>query len=64
MDLFWISLAVFLVSAAFLVHDHFGRKNEVKAQFVVVGCLLPIFYCVCFLSGICTILNFLWKWVL
>jgi hypothetical protein len=64
MDFFWISLAVFLVSSAFLVHDHFSRKNEVKAQFVVTGCLLVVFYCVCFFSGICTILNFLWKWVL
>lgn len=64
MDFFWISLAVFLVSSAFLLWDRRRRRNEVSAQFVVTGCLLVIFYCVCFTSGVCTILNFLWRWVL
>lgn len=65
MDFFWISLAVFLASSALLIWERTRRKNEVQAQFVVAtGCLLVIFYAVCFCSGVCTILNFLWKWVL
>ena len=63
MDFFWISLAVFAVSSAMLLWERYRRRNEVRAQFVVTGCLLVVFYCVCFMSGVCTILNFLWKWV-
>lgn len=63
MDFFWISIAVFLASSVFLVLERRRRNNEVSAQFVVTGCLVTIFYIVCFMSGICTILNFLWRWV-
>lgn len=63
MDLFYISLAIFLVSSTFLLWENRRRRNEVSAQFVVTGCLLVVFYAVCFLSGACTILNFLWRWV-
>lgn len=62
--IFWLWPLLFVASAlAILVHKK--KKSEVvEAQFVVTGCLLMVFYAVCFLSGICTILNFLWRWVL
>jgi hypothetical protein len=41
-----------------------NKKNELRAQFVVTGTLLLIFYAVCFFSGVCTILNFIFNWVL
>lgn len=65
MDLTLISLVVFAISALGVIamrkrsHD----KEEVKAQFVITGTLLLIFYIVCFFSGICTILNFLFRWI-
>lgn len=64
MDFFWISLAVFLISSGLLIWGRARRKDEVKAQFVVTGCVVVVFYTVCFISGVCTILNFLWKWIL
>ena len=59
----WILFVLFLASGAYILKARAAAKNEVKAQFVVMGCVLVVFYCVCFLSGICTILNFLWRWV-
>jgi hypothetical protein len=64
MDLLWISLAVFLASVAAILWHKRRAKDEVKAQFVVTGVLLLVFYAICFLSGICSILNFLFRWVL
>jgi len=62
---FWLILSVFLVSLGVIVHQKTKKKNEVEAQFVVAtGCLLVFFYGICFLSGVCTILNFLWNWIL
>jgi hypothetical protein len=62
---FWISLIVFLTSLGFIVYQKNNKKNEVEAQFVIAtGCVLVLFYAVCFLSGICTILNFIWKWII
>jgi lipopolysaccharide export LptBFGC system permease protein LptF len=62
---FWIILVIFLASLAFIVYQRNNKKKEVEAQFVVAtGCLLVVFYVICFLSGICTILNFLWNWIL
>lgn len=58
----WIFLIIFVVSLVAIIHERSRREGEVKAQFVVSGCLMVIFYAVCFLSGICTILNFLWRW--
>jgi hypothetical protein len=63
-DFWWLWLVAFLVSGAYIVRARRKAKDEVQAQFVVMGCVMAIFYCVCFLSGICTILNFLWRWVL
>ena len=63
-DFWWLWLAAFLVSGAYIVQARRKAKDEVRAQFVVMGCIMTIFYSVCFLSGICTILNFLWRWVL
>jgi hypothetical protein len=55
---------MFLVSGGYILYARKKASEEVQAQFVVTGCLLFVFYSVCFLSGICTILNFLWRWVL
>lgn len=63
-DFWWVWLAVFLVSGAYILMVRRAASKELKAQFVVTGCLLVAFYCVCFLSGICTILNFIWRWIL
>ena len=59
-----ISISLFLVSLAYILwaKDR-SKKEELKAQFVVSGCLLFVFYGVCFFSGICSILNFLFRWV-
>ena len=59
-NFWWISLLIFIVSFLAIIRE----KNKIKSQFVITGTLLLIFYIVCFLSGICTILNFLWNWVL
>jgi hypothetical protein len=60
-----ISSVLFTTSLAYILYaKNKAKKEEIKAQFVVTGCLLVAFYCVCFLSGVCTILNFLWRWVL
>jgi cell division protein FtsX len=62
---FWIILVIFLASLTFIVYQRNKKYKEVEAQFVVAtGCLLVVFYVICFLSGICTILNFLWNWIL
>ena len=64
MDLTLVFLFIFLASLGFIVYEKTRRRGEVEAKFVVTGCLVAVFYVVCFLSGVCTILNFLWKWVL
>jgi hypothetical protein len=57
---FWICLLVFLGSLLFILYTKRRKKDEVEAQFVVTtGCLVFVFYAVCFLSGICSILNFI-----
>lgn len=63
MDLTLVFLFIFLASLGFIVYEKTRNRGKVEAQFVVTGCLVAVFYLVCFLSGICTILNFLWKWV-
>jgi hypothetical protein len=59
----WIYLIIFLLSGSFIAYNKIKEKNKIKSQFVITGTLLLIFYIVCFLSGICTILNFLFRWV-
>lgn len=63
-NLWWVWPVLFLLSLVYIINVKIKESKEIKAQFVATGCLLLIFYCVCFLSGICTILNFLWNWVL
>lgn len=63
MDFFWLFLAIFVASLCGIAWERNKRRGEVEAQFVVTGCLLVIFYAVCFCSGVCTILNFLWRWI-
>jgi hypothetical protein len=65
MDLTLVSLAVFALSAigALAIRPRKAKDGEVKAQFVVTGTLLVVFYIVCFFSGVCTILNFLLRWI-
>lgn len=59
----WIFPAVFLISIALLVYIK-NKKQKLEAQFVVTGgILLIVFYTVGILSGICTILNFIWRWL-
>jgi len=59
-----IFLFIFILS---LLGVYFSKKqynkNEVQSQFVITGITLIIFYIVCFISGICTILNFLFRWI-
>jgi hypothetical protein len=64
MDLALVSLAVFVLSAlGVLAMKASVRGDEVQSQFVVTGTILLVFYVVCFFSGICTILNFLFRWI-
>lgn len=63
MDPFWVLLAIFIVSLCGIAWERSKRRGDLEAQFVVTGCILFVFYAVCFFSGICTILNFLWRWV-
>lgn len=59
----WIYLIIFLLSGSFIAYNKIKERNSIKPQFVITGTILLIFYIVCFLSGICTILNFLFRWV-
>lgn len=64
MDSIWFFLILFIASLAFLLWHRCKKKADVEAQFVMTGIVLLIFYVVCFLSGVCTILNFLWRWII
>lgn len=57
-------LLTFLVSGGCILYAKKQAKQKVQAQFVVSGCVLVVFYIVCFLSALCTILNFIWNWIL
>jgi hypothetical protein len=62
--MFWVWPLLFLASVLAIRAHKIKKADTVEAQFVLTGCLLFVFYSVCFLSGICTILNFIWRWVL
>lgn len=62
-NLWWIWPILFLVSLGYILDQKRKESKEIKTQFIVTGTLLLIFYIVCFISGICTILNFLFNWV-
>lgn len=61
MDFGLLALAVFVACAGGALFLRLG--GEVRSQFVVTGTLLLIFYIVGIVSGICTIINFLFRWV-
>lgn len=63
-DFWWVWLVAFVFSGAYILYARKKASEGVNAQFVVTGGLLLLFYSVCFLSGICNILNFIWRWVL
>lgn len=65
MDLTLVFLVLFAISTlgVIVVKAKDRSDGEVKSQFVVTGTLLLLFYVVCFFSGICTILNFLFRWI-
>lgn len=64
MDVLAVSLVVFVVSGLVALALRRRRdEGEVGAQFVITGTILLVFYAICFCSGVCTILNFLFKWV-
>lgn len=63
MDVLAVSLVVFVVSGLVALALRRRRdEGEVGAQFVITGTILLVFYAICFCSGVCTILNFLFKW--
>jgi len=53
----------FVCLAAVLLSRFCGKSDGVSSQFVVTGTLLLVFYIVGIVSGICTIINFLFRWV-
>jgi hypothetical protein len=60
----WILLGIFLLSGSYLGYVEYQKRTQIQAQFVITGCFLTIVTIVCFLSAICTILNFIWRWIL
>lgn len=61
-DFWWVWIILFLISMSYILYEK--KSKKIKAQFVLTGVFLIIFYIVAFFSGICTILNFLFRWVL
>jgi hypothetical protein len=65
MDYGILFASVFLACVAVVLFSRMaGGGGEVKSQFVVTGTLLLVFYIIGIVSGICTIFNFLFRWVL
>lgn len=64
MDFLLISAAAFLVCALGALSLTVWRgRDEVGAQLLVTGTLLLMFYIVGIISGICTVFNFLFRWI-
>lgn len=61
---FWLWFFLFILSCFSILIYKKQQENKLNSQFIVTGTLLLIFYIVCFISGICTILNFLFNWVI
>ncbi len=54
--------SVFLASTVAVIFSRFFRgEGDVRSQFLVTGTLLFIFYMVSIVSGVCTIINFLFR---
>jgi len=65
MESFLLFFTIFLASfLCIFVTKTMNKKDKLGAQFVVTGVFLLVFYAVCLFSGICTILNFIFNWVL
>jgi len=62
-DLWWMWPITFIFSLFYILYKR-KKSQEIKAQFVLTGIFLIIFYIVTFISGICTILNFLFRWII
>lgn len=62
-DLWWLWIILFLISLFYIINEKIKSK-KINSQFVVTGTVLLIFYIICFLSAICNILAFLWRWIL
>lgn len=62
MDFGLFALAVFV--ACIVGAIYLRRRGEIQSQFLVTGTLLLVFYIVGIISGLCTIINFLFRWVL
>jgi hypothetical protein len=60
-NLWWLWLLVFIVSCCIIYK--LKKSNKIHAQFVGISFVM-IFYIVCFISGICNILNFIWRYIL
>jgi hypothetical protein len=64
MDFGILFASVFLACATVVLFSRMaGGGGEVRSQFVVTGTLLLVFYVVSIVSGICTVFNFLFRWV-
>lgn len=57
----WLWPVIFLLSLLVIFYE----KRKAKSQCVIsLSVIMIIFYCVCFLSGVCSILNFIFKWLI
>jgi hypothetical protein len=60
----WLWPIVFVLSALFILYKK-RQSEQMGAQCVVtLSLIMIIFYSVCFLSGICTIFNFIFKYLI
>ena len=61
----WFWPVIFILSLLLIIYTKRMSQKRVSAQCVItLSVIMIIFYCVCFLSGICTILNFIFRWLI